>query len=167
MRQRRLYFVLPDVQRSRAVFKELLLEGVEERRIHVMAKEGAPLGDLPEATVEKTDTVHATRLGLVAGAATGAAVGLLVWLFPPSGLAPVMSLGAVVALAVLGAIIGMWASGMIGTSTPNTDLAAFEPEIERGKVLMIVDVPVERADAISRLVRQQHPEADLRLQPSH
>lgn len=167
MKRRRMYFLLPDIQRARAVFKELLLERVEERHMHVLAKEGTNLGDLPEASLlQKSDAVHATRLGLIVGAATGAAIGLIVWLFPPAGLASVMSAGVVLLMALLGAIMGLWASGMIGTSTPNTELEPFLPEIERGKVLMIVDVPADRAEEISRLIKRQHPEADLRFQPA-
>lgn len=165
MRRQRIYFLLPDIHRTRAVFKELLLERVEERHIHVLAKEGTNLGDLPEATLlQKSDAVHASALGLLVGGATGAAAGVIVWLLPPSGFA--MGLGIVLAMAVLGAVMGTWASGMIGTSTPNTHLKEFQPEIARGKVLMIVDVPARQADHISRLVKQHHPEADMRLEPT-
>lgn len=161
MRRRRLYFLLPDVQRARTVFKELLLARIEERHVHVLAREGMALGDLPEATLlQKSDAVHATGLGLVVGGATGAAAGMLVMLFPPSGLA--MGLSVVLAMALLGAVMGIWVSGMIGSSAPNTHLAAFRDDIERGKVLMIVDVPSDRTEEISRMIQNQHPEADMR-----
>lgn len=165
MRRKRMYFLLPDIRRAKEVFKELLLEGIDERRIHTLAKEGTDLGDLPEATLlQKSDALHAMRLGLLLGGVTGAAAGVLVWLFPPAGLAT--SIGVVLALAVLGAIMGVWASGMIGTSTPNTHLEAFEPEIERGRVLLIVDAPRERVAHISRLIKRHHPEADMQLEPA-
>jgi len=164
MKRRRMYFLLPDVQRARAVFKELLLERIEERHIHVLAREGTPLADLPEASVlQKSDAVHASTLGLLAGAATGALIGFILWRFPPAGLAELMGIGVVLALAALGAIMGVWASGIIGASTPNTDIEKFQPELDRGKVLMMVDVPADKADEISRLLKQQHPEADLRF----
>ncbi|MFP5348298.1 MAG: DUF1269 domain-containing protein [Gammaproteobacteria bacterium] len=161
MRRRRLYFLLPDVQRARTVFKELLLARIEERHVHVLAREGTALGDLPEATLlQKSDAVHASGLGLVVGGATGAIAGTVVMLFPLSGLA--MGLSVVLAMALLGAVMGIWVSGMIGSSTPNTHLEAFREDIERGKVLMIVDVPSDRTDEISRMIRSQHPEADMR-----
>ena len=161
MRRRRMYFLLPDVPRAKTVFKELLLARIEERHVHVMAKEGTDLDDLPEATLlQKSDAVHATGLGLVVGGATGALAGVLVMIFPPSGLA--MGLSVVLAMALLGAVMGIWVSGMIGSSTPNTHLEVFREDIERGQVLMIVDVPPERAEEINSMIRQQHPEADMR-----
>lgn len=161
MRRRRMYFLLPDVSRAKMVFRELLLARIEERHIHVVAKEGTPLGDLPEATLlQKSDAVHATGLGLIIGGATGAVAGILAMIFPPSGLA--MGLSVVLAMALLGSIMGIWVSGMIGSSTPNTHLERFNSEIERGQVLMLVDVPSDRADEISDMIHRQHPEADMR-----
>lgn len=158
--RKRLYFLLPDVASAKAVFKELLLAKVEERNIHTVAKPDTALGDLPEATIfQKSDTVHGAGLGLFVGALLGVAVGGLILLFPPSGLT--VGVGVLFALALLGAVMGMWVSGMIGSSTPNTHLNAFENDIDRGSVLLIVDVPTERSDDISRLVRSQHPEAHV------
>lgn len=159
--RRRMYFLLPDVKRAKSVFKELLLARVDERHIHVVAKEGTPIGDLPEATVlQKSDAVHGAGLGLLVGGITGALAGALVMLFPPAGLA--MGLGVVLAMALLGAVMGVWVSGMIGASTPSTHLEAFDDEVRRGKVLLIVDVPRDRVDEVSRMIRKHHPEADIR-----
>lgn len=159
--RRRMYFLLPDVKRARAVFKELLLARIEERHIKVMAKEGTRLGELPEAAIlEKTDALHGAGLGLIVGGATGAVVGFLVTAFQPAGLD--LGFAAVLALALLGAVMGAWASGMIGTSTPNTHLERFKEEIARGRILMIVDVPSDRADQVSEAIKKHHPEADMR-----
>jgi hypothetical protein len=159
--RKRVYFLLPDVKRSKAVFKELLLARIEERRIHVIAKEGTPLGDLPEATVlQKSDALHGAVLGFLAGGFTGAVAGALALMFPPSGL--VMGLGVILAMSLLGAVMGVWVAGMIGSSTPSTHLEAFNDEIERGKVLMIVDLPRSQAEEISHTIGKHHPEADLR-----
>lgn len=46
---RRLYFLVPTVDSARKLNDELLLARVEERHIHVIAKEGTPMEDLPEA----------------------------------------------------------------------------------------------------------------------
>ncbi|MBI3898003.1 MAG: DUF1269 domain-containing protein [Gammaproteobacteria bacterium] len=159
--RRRMYFLLPDVRRARGVFKQLLLARIDDRHVHVIAKDGTDLGDLPEATLlQKSDVLHGAGLGLIIGGATGAAAGVAVMLFPPSGL--VMGLGVILAMSLLGATMGVWAAGMIGSSTPSTHLEAFSDEIAHGKVLMIVDVPRDRVDEISRTIRKSHPEADMR-----
>lgn len=43
---RRIYFTLPDLEVTHKVVDELLLARVEERHIHVIAKEGSPHGGL-------------------------------------------------------------------------------------------------------------------------
>lgn len=159
--RKRMYFVLPSIKRAKSVFKELLLARVEERRIHALAKEGVPLGDLPEATVlQRSDCMHAAGLGLLVGGFTGAAVGGFEFVFPPAGMP--MGLGVVLAIGVLGAVMGTWVSSMIGSSAPNTHLRRFTDEIEGGKVLLIVDVPRERVDEVTQLIQKQHPDADMR-----
>ncbi len=159
--RRRLYFLLPDIRSTQNIFKELLLARIEERHIHVLAKDGTALRGLPEATVlQKSDAVHGAGLGLIVGGVTGALAGIAVMLYPPSGLA--MGLGIVLAMAVLGGVMGIWVSGMIASSVPNTHLEKFKTEIEQGKVLMIVDVPKDQVDEVSNAIKKHHPEADLR-----
>ena len=74
---RRLYFLLPDLDVTHKVVDELLLARIEERHIHVIAKEGVALEDLPEASLlQKSDFVPAVERGLALGGATGALAGL-------------------------------------------------------------------------------------------
>ncbi len=151
--RRRLYFLLPDMKRARQVFNELLLERIEERHIHFMAREGRSLGDLPEATLlQKSDAIHGLGVGLTAGGVTGAASGVFVLMFPPSGL--VMGLGVVLIMSLLGAIMGIWAAGMIATSVMNTHLRPFEKDLKRGKILMMLDVPKDRMEDITHTIQR-------------
>ncbi len=159
--RRRLYFVLPDVKRAEAAFNELLLARIEERHIHFLARGGTSLQDLPEATMlQKSDEIHGLWLGLIVGGLTGALAGVVVLTFPPSGL--VMGLGVILVTSIIGAIMGVWVSGMIATGVPNTFLARFTGEIERGKILMMVDVPKHKVEEITDMIREHHPHADVR-----
>jgi len=154
--RRRLYFLLPDVKLARQVFKELLLERVEERHIHFLAREGTELGDLPEATLlQKSDAVHGLGVGLIVGGMTGAVAGMVVLFYPPDGLTT--GLGVVLITSLLGAIMGVWASGIIASSVPNTHLKQFEKDIERGKVLLMLDLPKHRMDQIAESIHRHHP----------
>jgi hypothetical protein len=164
--RRRLYFLLPSVERAHQAFEELLLARIDETHIHALAREGTTLGDLPEATfLQKSDTMHGIRSGMLLGGAAGAVAGIVALLFPPSGV--VMQLGVVLATCLVGAILGGWCAGVIGTGLANTELRAFRDAIEQGKVLMIVDIPKARVEEISRMVQQRHPEADMRgLEPT-
>lgn len=163
----RMYFVLPDIKHSRKIFKDLLFSRIEAGYIHVLAKAGTDLGDLPEATtLQRSDVVHGAGVGLVVGGISGAVVGGLILLYPPTGFS--VGLGVVLAMSLLGAVMGVWVSGMIGTSTPNTHLRGFDGDIENGKVLMIVDVPKNRTEEITRHITKRHPRAEMRgIDPTH
>ncbi len=83
---RRLYFLLPDVPTARKIVDELLLAHVEWRHIHLLAREGTALEDLPEAALsQKSDLVPALQRGVGMGAATGMLAGLVGMVFPPAG----------------------------------------------------------------------------------
>jgi uncharacterized membrane protein YeaQ/YmgE (transglycosylase-associated protein family) len=156
--RRRLYFLLPDVKSARAMLDEMLLARIHVERIHFLAKRGTLPDDLPEANVlQKTDMVHGAQLGVVIGAAAGLIGGLIMVAFPPEGVS--VQLVVILIGGVVGALLGSWISSMAASAVPNTKLQAFHPEIERGRVLMMVDVPMRRAGEIQQLVASRHPEA--------
>lgn len=159
--KRRLYFLLPDVKKAKAVFKKLLLARIDDSHIYFLAKDGAALGDLPEATMlQKSDEIHGLAVGLVVGGATGALAGIVAMMFPPSGL--VMGLGVILAMSLIGAIVGIWVSGMIASDVPNIRLKKFSRDIEQGKILLMVDVPKDQIKEITALIHEQYPDADVR-----
>lgn len=157
---KRLYFLLPDLDSARSVVEDLLLKRVEERNIHLVARSDMPLEDLPEASLlQKTDLIPSIERGVAIGGATGAIAGLIAVAIPPAGL--ILGGGAVLALAVTGAGFGAWASSMFGISIPNTQIKHFEDAIERGEILMMIDVPKQRQDEFSDMIRRHHPEAQI------
>ena len=53
---RRIYFLVPDIPMAKRIVDELLLARIEERHLHVLAKRGMPLENLPEASLlQKSD----------------------------------------------------------------------------------------------------------------
>jgi uncharacterized protein YheU (UPF0270 family) len=155
---RRLYFLLPDLTLTHKVVDELLLTHIPEKHIHVIAREGTKLGDLPEATlVQKSDFLPAMERGLALGGATGVVAGLAAVAMP--GL--VVAGGALLAMGLVGAGMGAWLGGMIGLDVKNTQVKQFEEAIQSGQILMLVDVPKDRVDAVQESIRKHHPEADF------
>lgn len=158
--RRRMYFLLPDLQTARQVVDELLLARIEEKHMHVLAKEGTAMENLPQATLlQKSDFVHGVEQGLAVGGATGVLAGLVAVTFPPAGL--VLGGGAVLATALAGAGMGAWLSGMIATDVPNSQLKEFEEAVGNGQMLMMIDVPKDRVEDITGLVKKHHPDADM------
>ena len=157
---RRLYFMVPSIDTANTVVDELLLKRVDEHHIHVVAKEGTPMGDLPEANLfQKSDFIPAMERGLAVGGITGLLAGIAAISFPPLGV--VFGGGAVLGTSLAGAGIGAWMSGMIGMDVPNSQIEKFEAAIEKGEILMMVDVPKERVAEIEALIQQHHPDADM------
>ncbi|HYJ18631.1 MAG TPA: DUF1269 domain-containing protein [Burkholderiales bacterium] len=155
---RRLYFVLPDVQSAERTLDDLLLARVEVRRIHCLARRDIDLGKLPEATfLQKTDTVHGAESGMAIGGLAGVIGGAVAVFFPPAGAS--LQLVTLLVTGFIGAVFGMWVASMVGTAVPNSKLARFWDDIDRGKILMMVDVPFIRSREVTELVARRHPEA--------
>lgn len=156
--RKRLYFVVPNINSAKAIVNELLLSRIDDHHIHVMAKEGTDLGDLPEATLfQKSDIIHGIETGMVIGGLTGL-VGSVVAIMA-------LQLGSMMGLIVLGCTLfgagfGIWTSGMIGSSTPNTRLKDFQEAIEQGKLLIMADVPVAQVQNITHKV-ESHKQTEL------
>ena len=156
--RRRLYFVLPDVASARSMLNEMLLARIEVRHIHFLSRRDTLPDDLPEANVlQKTDIVHGAQMGIGIGGIVGAVAGALVVFFPPEGVT--LKLFTILVVAIAGALFGAWASSMVASSVPNSRLKAFQRDMEAGRVLMMVDVPMSRVQEICELVSSRHPEA--------
>jgi hypothetical protein len=155
---KRMYYVLPDVSHATHMFHDLLLAQVEARHIHVIAKEGTDIGDMPEAGLnQRTDVLHGATQGIIYGGLTGAALGWYLYQFPPEGMA--ISMVAILLLGVLGASFGTWAASLIGLDVPNTQLERFQADIESGKVLMMIDVQRNDMEKIKTIISRQDPDA--------
>ena len=148
--RKRLYFLLPSLDSAHKVVDELLLSRIDEQHIHVMAKEGTSLGNLPEATIfQKSDIVHGLESGMIIGGISGF-VGSIVAI-------AALQLGSMMGIVVLGctifgAGIGIWTSGMIGSSTKNTRLKEFESAMDDGMILIMADIPIILVDSITHKV---------------
>ncbi len=159
---RRLYFLLPHTDSAKVIVDELLLARIEERHIHIAAADHHALieAHLPEANLlQESDFIPAVERGLAVGGATGILAGIAAVVVPGVGLA--LGGGAILGIGLAGAGVGAWVSSMIGISTPSSRLTEFEKAIEEGQLLMMVDVPKDRVDEISTLVRKHHPEAHI------
>jgi hypothetical protein len=163
----RLYYVLPGVEAARGIMNELLLARIDSRCIHFIT-DGRPLpDDLPEASLwQKTDLVRGAEVGMAIGAVLGLAfsIGLLYYFdIDRAGYKAALSVGSV----LIGMLLGAWACSMQAASMPNSRHAPFLPELEKGNILLSVDVPSSRVDEIENLLASRHPEMRFRGEESH
>ena len=156
--RRRLYFLLPDVESARRTADDLLLARIDDRHMRFLARRGTELDPLHEAGyLDKTDMVHGAAVGLALGAMIGALVGVMVVAYPPEGTNP--QLVSILVGMLVGAPLGGWMASMAGAAVPNSRLRQFQADIDAGRVLMMVDVPLGRVDEVTELVVSRHPEA--------
>lgn len=156
--RRRLYFLVSDVSNAQHIRDELLLARIEDYHFHVLAKDGIDLKDLHEASIlQKTDFIHGAEIGLMVGGVVGIVAGLLVIMFPPAGIN--MQFVTVLITALLGSAFGAWVASMKASSVPNSRLTQFEPAIEAGNILIMVDVPATRVSEIRALITSHYPDA--------
>lgn len=163
---RRMYFMIPNVSLARIIHNELLLSRVAESRMHVIAREDIDLNDLPEANLlQKSDLIHSIQTGIPIGGLTGVILGALA---VSLGMVSPGYEGVTIMLTVFaGLFLGVFASTLIAVNVPNTRHRRFEGELSSGKILFIVDVPVEKVADITEMVTKHHPEADMRgLEPN-
>jgi len=157
---RRIYFLVPDIAITKRIVDELLMARIEERHIHVIAKRGTPLEDLPEASLlQKSDFIPAVERGLAIGGTTGMLAGLVAIALPAT--APVIAGGVLLATTLGGAGVGAWLGGMVGMNVGNTRTKQFEDAIEAGHFLVLADVPPNRVEEIEACVKQHLPTVEI------
>lgn len=166
MYHRKLYFMLSDIPKARAMLDELLLARVEERQMRFWAKDDTLPADMPAANFwQKTDLVHGVQTGVLAGGAVGLLAGILLVLFPPQGLA--LQTEAILVAAVGGALFGAWVAGMVAAAIPNSRLKTFQEGIDNGQVLLILDIPYAKVELVEDLFATHHPEVHYGGQDPH
>lgn len=154
---KRIYFLIPNIEMTKNIVNELLLERVDERHMHVLAKRDTPMENLPEASyLQKTDFVPALEQGLSVGGFTGLMSGLVAMAYPGG---PMLAGGTILATTIAGVCFGALISSMVGSSVGNRQIKQFADAIEKGEFLLMVDVPKRRIEEIEKVVKNNHPQA--------
>jgi uncharacterized membrane protein YeaQ/YmgE (transglycosylase-associated protein family) len=154
----RMYVTLPDLASARQLANDLLLARIEDKHMHFLARRGTDLGELHQASyLQKTDTVHGAFVGFVIGGLMGVIVGLLLMQFPPAGIQ--LQFVTVLIAAIIGAMLGTWVASMVGLQVPNSRLKGFDPDIQEGKILLMLDLPSGRYEEVRNIIARTHPEA--------
>ncbi|MFX6446825.1 hypothetical protein ABTG31_20255, partial [Acinetobacter baumannii] len=69
---KRIYFLVPGIDTARTVVNDMLVARIPEKHIHILARRGTPLEELPEATMlQKSDFSPAVQRGLAMGGSVG------------------------------------------------------------------------------------------------
>ena len=68
---------------------------------------------------------------------------------------------------LIGMFFGGWAASLIGVAVPGATLRKFQPELAKGKILLIVDVPARRVQELEQMLQQRHPKMQFCGEDAH
>ncbi len=129
-------FSTPDLITAQAAMTAARGAGVDDNDLLLVARSDIELESIPDDRKEAdTDMLPAALRGVGYGGATGLLAGLTAFAIPPLG----VTLAGAAAIGVLGAMVGCWASALVGASLPDPIRRKFDAEIQAGKILVVVD----------------------------
>lgn len=154
--KRRLYFLSPDVEHTRAVLRELEMTGISTGQVHVLAGPGIDLQELPRATGRQLRD-FGKRLETLLWDGN-----LAVFFIALCALLHMAWLQLAWYWLLLPAAV-MLLTFLLGEEftrrVPNVHLSEFRDALQHEEILLMVDVPVSEVAAVEELVHRHHPEA--------
>ncbi|AWV07107.1 DUF1269 domain-containing protein [Marilutibacter maris] len=127
-------FSTRDMRHANEVVALTRESGVPDRDISLVARADIELGEVPNERKEAdTDFMPAALRGAGYGALAGIVIGLIGLMLVPLG-----GLG-IALMAAVGAVVGAWASALMGSALPDPIRRKFQDQIEAGRVLVVVD----------------------------
>jgi len=134
---RRCIYSAPDLAAAEQAIASAREAGIDDDALSLVARSDIEVNAIPDDMKQAdTDMLPAAARGAGYGAAAGALAGLAAATFPPLGLTLA---GALLGGGAAGALVGTWASAMVGASIPEPERRRYEEQIEAGRVLVVVD----------------------------
>lgn len=138
-------FSTPDLATAELAMEAARTGGVNDDDILLVARSDIEVESIPDERKEAdTDLMPAAARGAGYGAGAGLLAGLVAVAIPPLG----VTLAGAAATTVAGAVVGCWASALVGSSLPDPIRRNFHDEIEAGNILVVVDASKETLTAI-------------------
>jgi hypothetical protein len=133
-------FASRDLAIAKALVRAAREHGVDRRCITVEARHDIEVHRISDERKNVSmDFIPAALRGTVLGAASGLLLGIVAYWVPAFHI----GWPGVFALAGLGALIGTWASVLMGSALPDEVRRTFAHEIEDGVILVLVDAEPE------------------------
>ena len=129
-------FSTPDLPTAQRALEAARDGGVLDDDILLVARSDIEIESIPDERKEAdTDLMPAAARGAGYGAGAGLLAGLVAVAIPPLG---VTRAGAAAA-TVAGAVVGCWASALMGSALPDPIRRKFHDQIDAGNILVVVD----------------------------
>ncbi len=129
-------FSTPDLAAAQAAMDAAREAGVRDEDILLIARSDIELDSIPDERKEAdTDLMPAALRGAGYGGAAGLLAGLAAVVIAPIGL----TIAGTAAAVAAGALVGCWASALMGSALPDPIRRRFESHIREGRILVIID----------------------------
>ncbi len=165
-----LYFLSPSLTCTHDVSDDLHEVGIKDFYLHVISRDESGLRKQHIHSSNYLETLDVVRDGFI-GAALGFLVGVLgilaLMYFKPFGADVVVPTFVYVILVGAATLFGAWEGGLTGIASENKKLARFHDDIESGKYLILVYVRKHQEEAVRRIMKERHPDAELAAVDSH
>lgn len=133
-------FSTPDLDTAKTTMAAARRAGIPDEDLLLVARADIELDAIPSDRQEAdSDFIPAALRGAGYGGAAGLLAGLVAVVVAPIGL----TLAGAGAIAVAGALVGSWASALMGSSLPDPVRRKFEDEIRAGNILVVIDATKE------------------------
>lgn len=153
---RHLVYAFDSAPDARRAVDMLLLDGIREDRLAVVARPDIPLEEFDGMREVAQDFTPAVGRGIAAGAAAGLVVGIAVTTIPALGIG--VAAAPLLWSTIGGGLVGAWTSALIGASVPDRIQRTFEDEIARGTILLRIDAKRDDIHHISQLLGEAFPQ---------
>ena len=129
-------FSTPDLVSAQAAMDAAREAGIDDHDILLIARSDIELESIPNERKEAdTDLMPAALRGAGYGGAAGLRAGLAAVVITPIGL----TLAGAAAAAAAGAMVGCWASALMGSALPDPIRRKFDAHIRAGRILVLID----------------------------
>lgn len=129
-------FSTPDIETARAAVHAARDAGIDDDCIMLVARSDIELDSIPDDYKEAdSDFLPAALRGAGFGGAAGLLAGLVAVAVTPLGI----TLAGAGVVALTGALVGGWASALVGSALPDPVRQKFDEEIKAGNILVIID----------------------------
>ena len=155
----RFYILVPNIKKIRQFIKTLKNHGIPREAMRfVYPRDHLELNQALDASVFETSDVFSA---LIRGSVTGGIAGLIAGMLTKDfflGYLEVDKFSLVMAFSVFGMAFGAWASSLIGVSVIKTSLKEFERALDKGQVMIQVEVKQEKERILLDKIKLKYPE---------
>lgn len=161
-----LYFMSPNLDKTKLVVRDLVGMGINDLRIHVAGEKSNLIkqAHMHEANIiQTTDAVPSFIRGGIMGVFLSLVLCTAYYFMLPHNtrFEPLILAG----LFIFGILLGGWGSSLMGVSVKNPIIEKYRDEIKNGQYVIIIDTKTEIEDIQIIKVMNNYPDVHRLIQP--